>query len=128
MRYTLLDKNGTELSVAIEADAFKKPIVLDPKTGDPTSYEALGYTLGFSEDNARTPHSEESTKLAQKGVAAAEKRAASVGQTAASIGAETSKGADEAVKALAELEKQARAKAGPMNSATAESGKSKDKE
>jgi hypothetical protein len=111
MRFTLLDKQGTELSIAVEADAFKKPIVLDPKTGEPTSYEALGYTLGFSDDTARTPHSDESTKLAQKGVAAAEKRAALVGQTAAS-----------------EPEPpKAKAAPGPLNSATAETETGKDK-
>jgi hypothetical protein len=105
MRFTLLDKQGTELSIAVEADAFKKPIVLDPKTGEPTSYEALGYTLGFSDDTA------ESTKLAQKGVAAAEKRAALVGQTAAS-----------------EPEPpKAKAAPGPLNSATAETETGKDK-
>jgi hypothetical protein len=112
MRYTLLDKQGTEHSIAIEADAFKKPIVRDPETGKPASYEALGYTLGFSDDTARTPHSDESTKLAQKGVAAAEKRAAVVGQTAAS-----------------EPEPpKAKAGPGPLNSATAEPEKGKGKE
>lgn len=84
MRYTLLDKDGVEQSIAIPAESFSKPIVRGAD-GQPTSYEAMGYTLGFSDDTSRTPYSDASTKASEKGARFIEARNAAVGQTAASV-------------------------------------------
>lgn len=79
MRYTLINPQGFETSISIEEEQFTKPIVLLPGATEPTSYEAMGWLLGFSDDNERRPHSDRSVPALEKGAKALAEQAAGLG-------------------------------------------------
>lgn len=59
-RYTLIDKDGAEASIAVTPSIFKR------------DYEDRGFVLGFATDGNREPYSDATLKAMEKGAKARE--------------------------------------------------------